>query len=130
MQIVGGNGWNEKIAAASKEECLYLNVWTSEWPKLDQNAKPYLEFAADGPVVRKGLRVPFYSLFSEKVQQDESKALGQISSGRRRGDLKKTLSGSRRFRLGFVSYSSIDAPAPDYRNGLDAGRSGLAGLHQ
>jgi para-nitrobenzyl esterase len=45
------------------------------WPKLDQNAKSYLEFAADGPVVKKGLRVPFCSLFGEKVAQDESKAL-------------------------------------------------------
>jgi para-nitrobenzyl esterase len=32
MQSVGGNGWNREIAAASKEDCLYLNVWTSEWP--------------------------------------------------------------------------------------------------
>jgi para-nitrobenzyl esterase len=32
MQSVGGKGWNEKLAAASKEDCLFLNVWTSEWP--------------------------------------------------------------------------------------------------
>jgi para-nitrobenzyl esterase len=48
-----------------------------EWPKLDQNANSYIEFSADGPVVKKGLRVPFCSLFGEKVKQDESKALGQ-----------------------------------------------------
>jgi para-nitrobenzyl esterase len=47
------------------------------WPKLDQNTKPYLEFAADGPVVKQGLRFPFCSLFGEKVAQDESKALGK-----------------------------------------------------
>ena len=44
-----------------------------EWPKLDQDAKAYLELAADGPVAKKGLRVPFCSLFGEKVGQDESK---------------------------------------------------------
>ena len=31
-QSVGGNGWNAKLAAASKEDCLYLNVWAPEWP--------------------------------------------------------------------------------------------------
>jgi para-nitrobenzyl esterase len=25
-------GWNDAAAAASKEDCLYLNVWTPEWP--------------------------------------------------------------------------------------------------
>jgi para-nitrobenzyl esterase len=48
-----------------------------EWPKLDNNAKAYMELAADGPVVKKGLRVPFCSLFSEKLEQDMAKALGQ-----------------------------------------------------
>ena len=48
-----------------------------EWPKLDPNGKAYLEFAADGPVMKKGLRVPYCSLFGEKIEQDISKALGQ-----------------------------------------------------
>ena len=29
-QVAGG--WNDKIAAISKEDCLHLNVWTPEWP--------------------------------------------------------------------------------------------------
>jgi len=51
--------------------------WLPEWPKLDRNAKGYLEFAADGPVAKKGLRVPFCSFFVEKVNQEEFKAFGQ-----------------------------------------------------
>ena len=46
-----------------------------EWPKLDPKEKAYLELAADGPVIRKGLRVPFCSLFGEKLEQDLSRAL-------------------------------------------------------
>jgi para-nitrobenzyl esterase len=26
------SGCNDKVAAAAKEDCLYLNVWTSDWP--------------------------------------------------------------------------------------------------
>jgi para-nitrobenzyl esterase len=48
-----------------------------EWSKLDQNAKSYLEFAPIGPVVKMGLRVPFCSLFGERVQKNESNALEQ-----------------------------------------------------
>jgi para-nitrobenzyl esterase len=25
-------GWNDKIAAAGSEDCLFLNIWTAEWP--------------------------------------------------------------------------------------------------
>jgi para-nitrobenzyl esterase len=28
----GSSGWNAKEAAASQEDCLYLDVWTPEWP--------------------------------------------------------------------------------------------------
>jgi hypothetical protein len=35
-----------------------------------------MEFAADGPAVKKNLRVPFCSLFGEKLEQDASKTLG------------------------------------------------------
>ena len=44
---------------------------------MDRNAKPYFEFAADGPEVKQGFRVPFCSSFGEKVAQDEAKALGK-----------------------------------------------------
>jgi para-nitrobenzyl esterase len=29
-QVAGG--WNDKVAAIGKEDCLFLNVWTPEWP--------------------------------------------------------------------------------------------------
>jgi para-nitrobenzyl esterase len=45
------------------------------WPKHDPSTKSYLEFAADGPVVKKALREPFCSLFSEKMAEDKAKAL-------------------------------------------------------
>ncbi len=144
------SGWNDKVAAAAKEDCLYLNVWTSEWPangkkpvmfwihgganmggsamgfagielymfgnllpdaadpmdrklsdqmqvywtnfaksgnpnggglpewpRLSKSSRSYVELAADGPVVKNDLRAPFCSLFSEKLEQDLSKATGQ-----------------------------------------------------
>jgi para-nitrobenzyl esterase len=33
-------GWNDKAAAIGREDCLYLNVWTSEWPS--KSRKPVM----------------------------------------------------------------------------------------
>jgi para-nitrobenzyl esterase len=35
-QVAGG--WNDKIAAISQEDCLYLNVWAPEWPSKSPKA--------------------------------------------------------------------------------------------
>ena len=37
-QIAGG--WNDLIASMGSEDCLYLNVWTAEWPS--QSPKPVM----------------------------------------------------------------------------------------
>ena len=40
------SGWNEKEAIASREDCLYLDVWTPQWPA--QSRRPVMVWLHGG----------------------------------------------------------------------------------
>jgi len=61
--------WNKQEAQGNREDCLYLNVWTPEWPKFEPQQRPYLEFTDNGPVVRQSLRPEICNLYIEALKE-------------------------------------------------------------
>ncbi len=52
------SGWNQQEAAGNKEDCLYLNVWTPEWPS--RTKKPVMVWLHGGGNTGGGASVDYF----------------------------------------------------------------------